>query len=383
MTVKVYPCSLPDRKDCFPIKADLSVEITTGDNSNLISPSNYGNPVGFRWITSTYIIDTTRTKSLRYSLEQNEIRDDRSSLKKPHVKAEYGVFKLETTDSWTRDESQFYCTTATIDAGECEEYLEFVYEMDNEVIITRRRYRKIPALLGEFGGILKLLTFVFTILSFYYSVTIRSFLFNQVFGIEKSKAAKIIKKSFEALVQDQKNKKDFELAPHALNNRNNVLLSKKRPKKNSGSSLQLERTFSEVIKSKTSILEIFNRMHFTNVLKEASLKDHHRVLLPLVLLRLKNTPSENGSSRPQRLSHNSQPNFEAEKKGKNCKNILSKDQKPGVERSPKEKEQQNVDLAEDQKIYNGLKNVKPRNVFEGMFNEEILRYLSTVYEQKQ
>ena len=63
--------------------------------------------------------------------------------------------------------SQIYCTTAMIDNGDCEEYFDYVYEMSNEVVIISRRYKKIPVLMGEIGGVLKILTSVFAILSFY------------------------------------------------------------------------------------------------------------------------------------------------------------------------------------------------------------------------
>ena len=206
LSLKVYPCSLPDRSQCYPVKATETMRLIIPKISNLVSPSNYEDPVAFRWKVTVFLIDMTRTRYHRDILEINQITDDRSFFQKPQVKAEYGLFKIETTDFRERDVTQLYCTPSMIDSGECEEFVNFVFEMDNEVVITKRRYKKIPQLIGEFGGILKLLTTTFVIISFYYTKSIKRFLFKRAFGIEKSTAKHLVKKVRKSLqIDNQKN----------------------------------------------------------------------------------------------------------------------------------------------------------------------------------
>ena len=164
LSLKIYPCSLPDPSQCSPIKPGENMRLIIPQITNLVSPSNYEDPVAFRWKVTNVLIDSVRARLNTHLLQVNRIVDDRSSWNKPKTKVEYGVFRPFITDSWERNMTQVYCTTAMIDSGECDEYLEITYEMDNEVVITNRRYKKMPAVLGEFGGMLKLLTTAFVIL---------------------------------------------------------------------------------------------------------------------------------------------------------------------------------------------------------------------------
>ena len=205
LSLKVYPCSLPDKNECFPMQKVFGAEISITDMSNLLSPSNYDDPVAIRWVGKRFLIDITRTKSFRYGLQQNKVIDDRSFLKKPEVKADYDLFRQFTTDTWARDMTQLYCSSEMIDSGEFEEYFEFVYEMDNEIVVTTRRYKKIPSLVGEFGGVLKVLTTAFVILSLYYSTAVKSFLFEKAFKIDKS--------TFQGLKKESKLTKMRHLSP--------------------------------------------------------------------------------------------------------------------------------------------------------------------------
>ena len=184
LNIKFYPCSLPEKNECYPVRRIFGADVVTSIILSLISPSEYDNPVVLRWIHPRYLIDITRTKSFRYYLQQNQIIDDRHFFKKPEIKAEYGAFQQISTDNWPRNRTQLYCTTAMIDAGECEEYFDFVYEMSNEAKIVTRRYKKIPVLMGQAGGVLKLLTTVFVLVSFWYSRWANKFLFRKAFNIK-------------------------------------------------------------------------------------------------------------------------------------------------------------------------------------------------------
>ena len=384
LTVRVYPCSLPNRNECYPIVTGYDLRMTTGENSNLIQPSNFKNPVAFRWIPSSSIVDITRTKSFRYVLRQNKIIDDRHFLKNPETKAEYGLFKLLSTESWERDMTDQYCTTAMIDADECTAYMEFIHEMDSEVVITRRRYKKIPALLGEFGGMLKLLTTAFVILSFYYTKAIKSFLFNQVFGVEKSKASKIIKRATKNL--DLPNLRETEnhglevpLAKLSHRKKKKGLIDQKKP--NSRKSIEVDRkkSFDEAIKTITDVVGLAQKMNLVDLLKGASLSKHHQILLPIVLLNAKLCDDQNrGPSGPGELVK--------PKNDEKVDNYLPKNKDIGANKKSSmvpSRGKKTEEFSADLKTYRAIKPLHPRNHLEGMFNQQILRYLSPIYEAEE
>ena len=166
LSIKFYPCTLPNKDECYPMNRVFGAEAMLGGVSNLTSPEDFENPVGYRWFLRKFLIDITRTKSYRHVLQGIKIFDDRSFIENLEAKADYAVYKLWTTDSWARDMTQLHCTPQMIEAGDCEEYFEFVYEMASEVVITTRRYKNAVGLLCQFGGILKLLTTMFFMLSF-------------------------------------------------------------------------------------------------------------------------------------------------------------------------------------------------------------------------
>ena len=326
------------------------------------------------------------------------ILDDRQVFGKPKINSEFGVLNPLTFDTWERDATKFYCTKSMIDAGECEQYMEFVYEMDNEVVITTRRYKKIPALMGEFGGILKLLTTAFVILFFYYSVTIKSFLFKKVFGFEKPKARKIMKRAAEALQPDFERKKSLKQGrpQNDSDGRVNsvepkISQPKNWQKKNYNSNLK--KALKNAVDSKTNITELVKKMNILDFLKNACLKKHHQTLLPLVILKSEHEQytSEETKSTDHELmvaskEENNDSPFDTNFQG------LNNQQKEGEEERKNEvmslaenelfdKTKNQQRLIEDFETYNSLKEVQPRNSFDKMISEEILCYLSLVYEQ--
>ena len=369
LVIKLYPCSLPVMSDCYPPRKVFGAEVIYGLISPLVSPSNYEDPVSLKWTGVGQYIDLMRTKSYRYVFEQNKIMDDRQIFGGAKIKDEYGVFNPLSFDSWARDMTQLYCSTAMIDAGECQEYVELVYEMDNEVVITKRRYKKIPALLGEFGGILKLLTTAFVIISFYYSFAINSFLFDKVFTIKKSKAKKLMKKAELELCADAQRsrekaqKQSEEKFIEVLKGGQSRLKDKK---------MLVKEALKEAIDSKTEITGLVKKMNFGDVLETACLKKHHQTLLPLVLLTSSQPSDEltkSSSYQPEKLEEIEQEQENLEKAKGAAENL-----------TPLKNKSRNGDkLFGDLHTYNALKRLRPKNSLDKMLSQEILCYLSLVY----
>ena len=386
ISIKVYPCILPDLRDCYPPEKVFGAEYSYGLVSQLISPSNYENPLEFRWLAIHQLIDLTRTKSFRYIFEQNKIFDDRKFLGRPQMRAEYPVFQPLTSDTWERDMTQIYCTTAMIAAGECQEYMEFVYEMNNEVVISTRKYKKIPALLGEFGGILKLLTSVFVILSFYYTKAIKTFLFNKVFGVEKSKAKKIMKRAAgvlklkaETLKSHGKMNEQPQLPPDTCKDDIGGISFKKKIQKKQRIDPNLKEAVEACVDSKTDITDLVKEMNVLEIFNDFYLEKHHQTLLPLVLLK-----SEQSIDETKKSVRLSSKKIIKETEFEKC---FSEENDQEEEQSKNPAENQSIkntknrrSVNEDKFHYFKLKNSLARNGLSKILKEELLCYLSLVYE---
>ena len=395
LNIKVYPCSLPDRNECYPITKVFGAQTNIVDMSNLLSPSNYEDPVVFRWIGYRYLMDLTRTKSFRYTLQQNTIIDDRHFFKKAEIKAEYAIFKPTASDTWARDMTQLYCTKAMINAGECEEYMEFVYEMNNEVVITTRRYKKIPQLVGEFGGVLKLLTTVFVILSLYYRKAIKSFLFEKVFLIEKStlvEAKNALEsgedKASQAQDRGEKNPNQkeggVEVGLSEVNEQadsQGLIRQKQKKSEKNNTDSKLNKMLEEVVDSKVDVVELVKKMALVEIFKKASLKKHYQILLPLVLLKAKK--SEKAQIEKSSTEKNILPQTQIDQDSSKAQIQRQltpegpEDESPNFNKKPHNNRPQ---LSSYRKIYQELRKLNPNNCLEKMCSDAILSYLSLVFE---
>ena len=136
----------------------------------------------------------------------------------------------------------------------------------------------------------------------------------------------------------------------------------------------VERCKNKVIDLKTDVVELAKKMSLVDILNGTYLKNHHKVLLPLVILRAN-------------LSSGSDTAI-AVKKNRKEKKISPQNQDlvPGVSdlqvKEQEEPETRTDELSEGKKKYTMLKNLEPRNSLETMLNKEILSYLSLVYEQE-
>ena len=273
-----------------------------------------------------------------------------------------------------------------IDADVCQEYMEFVYEMSNEAIITKRKYKKIPALLGEFGGMLKLFTTVFVVLSLYYTKAIKSYLFRRVFGIEEPKAKKILKIAEGKLKKEikktwkQNNLQQPQLDLAGLSDQSDSISHEKQIKSERVLDSDPKSTFKETLDSKTDIIEAIKKINFVDILNNSCLENYHQILLPLLLLRLEQTEQPEASPLHLTLAFNAdQKNREkalnfSDNKEEEVTSPTTKNQEPG---------KRELETLYGQELYNALKQAKPKNGLEKKLNEEFLSYLWLVYEEEQ
>ena len=392
LSIKYYPCSLANKDECYPLQKVFGAETSTADLSNLVSPSNYTNPVVFRWNLYQFIIDATRSKSFRYALQQRRLIDDRYFFRKPVVKDEHAVFKLQTTDSWVRDITQLHCTPVMIEAGECQEFFEFVYEMSNEVVITTRRYKKIPALLGEFGGILKLITVVLVVLSLYYSKAIQSFLIEKVFRVDEATLVEagqiLVEAEKEELAEKELSAESVSRAKIEIQAENlqkqekNKFTKGKNVSREGGSNddSRFKNTLKEAIEAKTDLRELVRRTCFVEIINRISLKKHHRILLPLVLLNSKKGLKNEFNQKLPKLIKKRENQLLTEREQQSLQNL--ENQEFSMIFDQKSLKITNRKLSDYKKIYGELKKVKLSsiNILERICTQKILSTLSLLFE---
>ena len=280
------------------------------------------------------MIDTKRAKSFSSTLQMNKILDDRYEFKKPSIRTEYGIMESFFSDSWARDMTQTTCTPAMISAGTCEEYMEFVYEISDDVVITTRSYTKITKLLGEFGGILKLLTSFLIVFSLYYSRSIRSFLIEKIFPMKKG--------CFEELNKRIQEKKDTERR-----------LEEPKPKPKKVPKV-VQKMTGKVVDSRTDAVELMKKLNFVDILESSIFKKHHKILLPLALVKSKQMEE------------------------KRTESLTEMELGEGFSRV--DKSGKKYEFSDYLKAYNRLKSAENGNSIKELFNNKMVDYLGDMFE---
>ena len=134
----------------------------------------------------------------------------------------------------------------------------------------------------------------------------------------------------------------------------------------------------EVINSKTHVIELVKRMNLVDILRKASLNTHQRILLPLVVLRAKRGKFY---GRDSQNVDDQVKNSEAAGHSAPMINTSSA-QNHGVN-SPSERRQKSRSgkISDYKLIYEIQKTAKPRNSIEGICSDQILKYLSIIFEE--
>ena len=202
--------------------------------------------------------------------------------------------------------------------------------------------------------------------------------------MKKSRAKKILKRAENSLNEEIEKKKQQNQLQHLQVSNNTIKPTF--PKKTRSKKLiesQLNKSLKEAIDSKTDITELVKKINSMGMLEGACLEKHHQILLPLLVLRSKQSPRDQaqGSSHsvldPMRSS-----NGDGKKGG--YKNILveSTCQEEESKKASNHQESERSSVL-NQNFYNALRMAKPRNSFEKMLNDELFSYLWLVYEQDQ
>ena len=298
-SIKVYPCSLEDKSNCASAEEIKTLNAQYGHPLKLLQTSDYDNPVRSAPPRRSINVDPRTTKVIKEVIRRNRILDDTMSMVAPTLKAEYASMTEESIDYKKRTEAQIYCSKAQImkgPAGGCQEYLTYDYVPSGEIIVTRRSYKSITMMLGEFGGILKIITTVVFFLYGVYSLRkVKSILGGIIFNTDDQKLKKLIEKkdplskSPETVVRVQK-QEDENTETHS---------SVSRPKYNE--------IVEELIKDRSNVDSFMQKLNFIDLIEKAVFKDHERALLPVVLLKAKQKELKDQKQQKKRKNNKISP----------------------------------------------------------------------------
>ena len=266
--ISVYPCSLPDKTKCASAQELKFIRLDYGHLNKLLIPSDFNNPIQDFLVMRYIQMDPSLRKVIKIDMKHTKVIDDASRFAEPVIKKEFSKNILNSVDYSTRTIAQLHCPKALIDTGHfagCLDYISFGYAAIGEVEIIRRNYRKWTAILGEFGGIMKVMTSaVFFFYTFYNLRRVKNYLGSLIFS------------------GDEQKKQFLEIEKRARKQKDRKVMA---PRKKE------EVSYDEVMKKLTSsvskIDNLVQRLNTLEILEKVILSEDQRDLIPLVLYQAK------------------------------------------------------------------------------------------------
>ena len=169
-TVKIYPCSLPNPRDCATIQDLTTLKI---GNIFFTKTANYSD----KWSPLNTNIDTDVTLNadlgtkihLTQYFKENFIYDDDVDFVDERQTFSYLDIDQVRSTTGTRLTRSFYCSATQIDSGACEPYIEVDSRASYNKMVIQRKYRKFFESISEIGGFVDLIVYGFWGLYFLYN----------------------------------------------------------------------------------------------------------------------------------------------------------------------------------------------------------------------
>ena len=295
VSTSVYPCSLDVPTQCAPDYLVSKAKLSFLNIFKYYKSSDFDDPMRSSPNRGSLRFDLHATKYWEYGIKLNRVVDHTIQMKEPSIRADYATLELFSTDFTTRSSSQTHCAKSEIakgSFGSCKEYFVFDYFAREDMTQIRRNYKEVTTMLGEFGGILKLITSaLFFFSSIYYNRKMKDYLSFKVFKFDKS-ACNFLKnfnrkKSVRISFNHAKSGKT-NIFGGAPSNRVETEVEREGGVKNMIKSSVMERVSVESLMAQLNIVEIF---------EDAIFEDYHRALFPIALLVKKNKKVLNSSQR--------------------------------------------------------------------------------------
>ena len=298
--VHIYPCSLEDPNECEDENLlDLTAYFI--DQKRLLNSDHYENPVAEQVQISSIRLNPFTTKSMRLGVYKTKIIDDRFEFKGPTITHEFSSMDLAENDVNVRRE-QYFCDSQQITDGSCLDYLHMEYWPRGEEVIIRRNYKRITTILGEYGGILKLLSsLLFVLYGKYNQSQIGDFLGQHVsrglvkkdkpflrrflgFRDKKEPYRVNVLEADRGETREPNGLDIIDLGPESASDGENR-------GKNGGNRAQeeqnLDKIIHECVNARISALDLMDKLNFVEFLQQSVMEDEAKMLLPLALIKAK------------------------------------------------------------------------------------------------
>ena len=280
----VYPCSLPDPSQCASEAEMRALHVEYAYPFKLLKPSDYKNPVENLPMRLKIKVDPRTTKIVKEFVQRNKVFDDTMSLLPAKLKEEYLTLKRDSIDFGVRDQTQLHCPRSEIEKGvfgRCQPFVTFDYLSSSEVIVTTRSYKKLTTMLGEFGGILKIITTgAFFVYGVYSMRKVKTVLGGIIFGGEEG-SEKVLKRLIDG-------KEDGSKSGSKVKKLNQVGMKKERKIND-----QFEDLVSRFVSQRSNVDNLMQMLNIVELIEKVLLTDDEKKLLPLVLLKSKKKELKN------------------------------------------------------------------------------------------
>ena len=364
-SVKIYPCSLPDPSQCAPISELNIMKAEYGYPSKLLKPSDYKNPVDNAPIRRAIHVDPRSIKMIKELVVLNRVFDDTMSLVPPQLKEEYTTLQQESIDTRVRDHTQLHCSKVEIDKGylgKCLEYIFFEYYPSEEVLVTTRSYKSLTAMLGEFGGVLKIITTAaFFVYGVYSMKKVKSVLGGIIF--ENNEGS-------EKQLRELVDRKDEGLKKTTQVNK----IHDNRGMKATPNQLKFQKLVERFVSRRSNVDNLMQKLNLLELIEKALFKKHEKALLPLVLLNAEKTELEEQMKRGEAQSDHLE-GVQIKGKERNPKNTIMNKENPS---QPTEEEEFSYQVE-----FDNLLNSKPDSAFSQIIKEYMISQLEGTFKDSQ
>lgn len=250
IVINFSPCSLSDQSLCKDITNQDFLVVYPSPDLELSLLENF-----LKYVPSGDLLLTVNPQDknmVRFTFKLETVKNEREILNDFGLpgKTTFVSANEKRTVTATRDETQIYCSSDIVqDEEKCEPYISLVIQSSGNLVITSRKYREFIFALTEIGGISEIYLIVAGIIYFIY----QRFGYFQKFLVEK-------------------------------------VLKRKKMNKKKAKELGLEcnyEDYSRLIDENFDIVQLFKEINGLKVLNKICFKEHHLMLLPELLLKLK------------------------------------------------------------------------------------------------
>ena len=313
----IYPCSLPDPTQCATKDQVNGANLIMYRLDKFVVSTDKENPLRENYDRNGMRFDTFNVKYKYMDVKKNMVIDDTSIYGNPHTKLEYATATQASMDNRSRDPNSLHCTKTEVESGQhnaCAEYFLISFRAVSYMMVVRRNYKKLTTILGEFGGVLKLVTTaVMLFYSIYSSRKMKGFFTKHLFNLSEKNS-----KNFNDLLKQA----DLRKKRKRMRGQNSGETLAKNPGQNSEiigvkqPSPKPVREMKEIMKicvaKNLTATDILSKLQFVEALQKTFFTEDERTLLPLAILGMNEEEleeTEEASKKGQRLSQGPQQNI--------------------------------------------------------------------------